>query len=146
MRYQSFTGGHWVIRLEPGEEAMTTIRRFCIENNVRGASFMAFGAFERCKLSFWRPTESRWDHHTIDKQSEVVSLLGNIGWYNDRPVIHAHCSVGDDSQRTFSGHLVEATVKPTLEIFLQDLGAELPREEDEATGLKVLRLPRERAA
>ncbi len=101
---------------------------------------MAFGALESARLACFMPVEKAYKRHSFETQLEVVSLLGNVGWYEDRPVIHAHASVGDYSQRTFSGHLEEATVNPSLEIFLSDLGDDLTREYDEDTGLKTLAL------
>lgn len=146
MNYQSFPGGHWVIRLDKGDEIMASLRDFCLNHDIRGASFMAFGAVENVRLGCYMPTERAYWRHTVERQVEVVSLLGNIGWFEGRPVIHAHAAVGDYSQQTFSGHLEDARVNPTLEVFLTDLGAELIRESDEESGLKVLKLTEEEKA
>ena len=41
---------------------------------------------------------------------------------------------------TVGGHLLRATVYPTLEVFIADLGGRLTRKKDEKTGLMLLAL------
>lgn len=55
--------------------------------------------------------------HTSREQVEVFSLIGDVALQDGKPKIHAHCVVGrrDGSTR---GHLIEAYVRPTLELML----------------------------
>ena len=55
-----------------------------------------------------------------------------------KPYVHAHVSVGTREYQTRAGHLGEATVRPTLELFLTQLNGELIREKDPNTGLEGL--------
>jgi len=43
----------WVLVLAPGEEAKSTIVDFAKRNNLKAASFVALGAFERAKLGYF---------------------------------------------------------------------------------------------
>jgi predicted DNA-binding protein with PD1-like motif len=74
----------------------------------------------------------------VDQQVEVVSLLGNVARKDGKPKLHLHGAFGDRNAKTYSGHVVEAFVNPTLEVFLTDLGRELRRERDARTGLDLL--------
>jgi predicted DNA-binding protein with PD1-like motif len=50
-------------------------------------------------------------------------------------VVHAHGVVGLEDGTTRGGHIISATVWPTLEWFLTDEPGSLVKEEDPATGL-----------
>src|SRR5206468_1792551 len=102
----------------------------------------AFGAFSRVRLRYFDVQRKQYQDHTVDRQVEVVSLLGNIARAGGKPALHLHVSVGDDEQRTYSGHLGEGVVRPTLEIFLTKFDGELRREKDPSTGLPLLALGR----
>jgi len=69
------------------------------------------------------------------KQVEVISLVGDIGLVNGKPVVHAHGVVGLEDGTTRGGHIISATVWPTLELFLTDEPRSSVKEEDPDTGL-----------
>ena len=54
----------------------------------------------------------------INQQSEVVSLIGNISLLDNKPVVHAHFAVGLSDGKVEGGHMIEAYVSPTLELFI----------------------------
>ncbi len=120
---------HYVLRLEEGEEAVSTLRRFLVEQNILAGYFVAWGAFSRLRLQYNRLVEGKYQPLTLDldRQVEVASLLGNIAMLDERPSIHAHLVVGDEDLRTYSGHLAEGIVRPTLEVFVVSLPRALHR-------------------
>lgn len=71
---------------------------------------------------------------------QVISLLGNVALVDSKPFVHAHVSVGSRDYQAHIGHLSEATVLPTLELFLTELNGELTREMNSTTGLDALQL------
>jgi predicted DNA-binding protein with PD1-like motif len=133
-------GDRYVLRLEPGEELQATLRDFVERQEIRGGYFIAFGAFERVRLQYFDVARKQYRDNPVDRQVEVVSLMGNIGRAEGEPVLHIHGAFGDGEARTYSGHVAEGVVRPTLEVFLTDLGGELRREKDPATGLQLLSL------
>ena len=70
----------------------------------------------------------------------MLSITGNITHFRENDFLHAHCVLGREDGTTVGGHLIEALVFPTLEIFLCDELEHLMREYDEETGLALLRL------
>ena len=52
----------------------------------------------------------------INEQVEVLALVGNIALYQGEPMIHAHVVVGRSGGTTPGGHILEAHVRPTLEV------------------------------
>ena len=139
MQFQRFDG-QYVLRLMPGEEVMQTLLDFVDQHGIRGGSFMAFGAFSRVRLRYFDVEAKHYRDHEVNRQVEVVSLLGNIARVDGRPQIHMHTSVSDASGQTNSGHIGEGIVRPTLEVFLTPLEGELRRRRDPQTGLELLDL------
>ncbi len=53
----------------------------------------------------------------IDRQCEALSLVGGIATGDDgKPSLHLHAVVGLSDGTTRGGHLLRATVRPTLEV------------------------------
>ncbi len=139
MQYAQYND-HYVVRLDEGEEAVASLRRFLVERGILGGYFLAWGSFSRLKLRYFRPAEREWKEWTLDRQVEVASLVGNISTLDGEPTIHAHMVVGDESFQTYSGHLAEGMVRPMLEVFVTPFVGELRRAWDEERGLAVLDL------
>lgn len=131
-------GDHYVLRLEPGEELVTVLSEFVARQGILGGYLLAFGAFSRVRLQYFEPERREYRDNPVDQQVEVVSLLGNIARKDGKPKLHLHGAFGDRNAKTYSGHVAEAFVNPTLEVFLTDLGRELRRERDARSGLDLL--------
>ncbi len=119
----------YVLRLEEGEEAVSAMRRFLVEQNILAGYFVAWGAFSRLRLQYNRLVEGKYHPLTLDldRQVEVASLLGNMAMLDEQPTVHVHVVVGDEDLRTYSGHLAEGVVRPTLEVFVTSLPRALHR-------------------
>ena len=77
----------------------------------------------------------------IEEQVEVLSLVGDIASKGDgEPQVHAHVVLGRSDGMTRGGHLLEAYVRPTLEVVLVESPEHLRREWDEEVGLALIRL------
>jgi uncharacterized protein len=131
----------YVIKLDPEEEAMASLKRFADFRGIQAAYFHAIGAFRRVRLSYFDVRQNQYRDHQLDLQLEVVSLLGSIARKGKEPILHVHATLADAESRTYSGHLGEGIVRPTLEVFLTTLRGELRRTRDAATGLELLDLP-----
>jgi predicted DNA-binding protein with PD1-like motif len=142
MRYQELDQ-RYVLRLEPGEEVVSTLTEFVNDRDVRGGYFIAFGAFERTTLLYFNLKTKEYEPNDVGRQVEVVSLMGNVARLsNGEPKLHIHGAVADDEAKTYSGHLKEGIVRPTLEVFLTLFDGEIRRSKDPSTGLDLLDLPR----
>lgn len=122
-------GDRYILRLDEGEEALATLRRFLVEHDILGGSLIAWGTFRRLRLQYNRAAAGRFEPHLLDLDGplEVASLLGNTAVLDGEPVLHAHVTVGDAAFRTYSGHLAEGTVGPTLEALVSPLPRALHR-------------------
>jgi predicted DNA-binding protein with PD1-like motif len=76
----------------------------------------------------------------VNEQTEVLSLLGDVSLYNNKPKIHAHIVLGKEDGTAHGGHLLEGTVHPTLEIILTESPAHLERQMDEEIGIPLIKI------
>jgi len=130
--------GYYLIRLEPGEEVIESLKHFADEHKVGFAELRAIGAFRRVTLGYFDPTANVYRNQAVEEQVEVLNLSGNISRGEEsEPVVHAHVTVGRSDYHALGGHLVEATVYPTLEIVVTTALATVHRRRDPATGLTL---------
>jgi hypothetical protein len=129
----------WAVIFETGEEAMAGLREFAREANLIGSHFTAIGAFSDAVLGFFDPETKQYARIPVREQVEVLSLLGNVALHQGRPKVHAHVVVGKRDGTAHGGHLLEAHVRPTLEVIVVESPKHLERHTDERTGLALLK-------
>jgi len=64
--------------------------------------------------------------------------VGNIVFDNGDPKLHAHIVIGKADGTAHGGHLLEAHVRPILEVILVESPAHLHRKMDKETGLALI--------
>ena len=64
--------------------------------------------------------------------------MGNIVFDNGDPKLHAHIVIGKADGTAHGGHLLEAHVRPILEVILVESPAHLHRKMDKETGLALI--------
>lgn len=129
-----------ILVLHTGDDALASISEFALRNRIEGASFSAIGAFVDATIAYWNWDTKEYEHIEVSEQVEVLAMNGSIARAGDDPKLHAHVVLGRRDGSTIGGHLIRATVRPTLEIFVFDLGTRLTRRRDDATGLWLLDL------
>ncbi len=140
MRAKSLGEGRRVLVFDPGESVVSELTDFAARHRITAASFQAIGAFRRVTLGYFDLEKKDYRRIPIDEQVEVVSLTGNVALHGTDTKIHAHVVVARSDGTAHGGHLLEATVRPTLEVVLQEMPAEMTRRSDPETGLALIDL------
>ena len=125
---------HVFLVFDKGDDVLPTLRAFADSHEVRGASFVALGAFSSATIAYWNPATKEYEHIAVDEQVEVLSCAGNIGL--DK--IHAHVTLGRRDGSAIGGHLIAATVFPTLEMTVVIYRETIVRGMDAATKLSLI--------
>lgn len=123
--------------LEKGEEIKESLKKIAKKHNFYGF-FFGIGAVANPVVGFFDKEEGEYIREEQEGEFEVLSLLGDISEAEDEPTVHGHIVLGDEKYRARGGHLVEAQVSVTLELFLFRT-PKLIREQDEKTNLKLIR-------
>lgn len=132
-----------VLVFDKEDEFVSQLQQFADENHLKGSSFTGIGAFREATLGFFERESLNYKEITIGEQVEVLSLVGNIALDEDGPKIHAHVVVGDQNGRAMGGHVLQATVWPTLELVITESSQSMQRRTDSETGLALIDLETE---
>lgn len=108
-----------------GDEAMSGLTEFAKKYNVRAGHFTAIGGVHSAIVAWFDPQRSQFKQIPITEQSEVVSMVGDIAMSKGQPVVHAHMVVAGSDGVARGGHVLEANVWPTLEVFVTADAVEL---------------------
>jgi predicted DNA-binding protein with PD1-like motif len=122
----------FAVVFDPGDEVAQGLLQFARDNQIAGAAFTAIGAFEKVTLGWFNLDTKDYEKIPVEQQVEVLSLVGNIALHNDKPKVHAHVVIGKRDGSALGGHLLEAHVRPTLEVLFRAGGQQ--RSGDIATG------------
>jgi len=128
----------YLVVFDRDDDVLPTLRRFAESRGIRGGSFIGIGAFRRATIAYWNPETKEYEHIEVAEQVEVLSMAGDIGVTGNETRLHAHVTLGRRDGSTVGGHLVAATVFPTIEMQVTDFGVEVTRATDEETGLSLI--------
>ncbi len=104
-----------------GDEIMSGLTEFAAREKFVAGHFTAIGALESARFGWFDRAQNAYRNIPIDHQVEMISLIGDIGVVNGVPQIHAHGAVGFPDGQVRGGHMLEAIVWPTLELFLRHI-------------------------
>jgi predicted DNA-binding protein with PD1-like motif len=125
---------------ETGEEVMAGLTAFAHERQVASGRLTALGAFAEATLGYFDWQTKQYQKIPIGEQVEVLSLVGDVALdEHDQPHVHAHVVLGRRDGTTRGGHLLEARVRPTLEVMFTQSAPALRRRFDPASGLALIR-------
>jgi predicted DNA-binding protein with PD1-like motif len=130
----------FAVIFETGDEVVSGLTDFAKEHRLAGSQFTAIGAFSDVVLAYFDWSSREYQKHPLREQMEVLALAGDISLADDgTPKVHAHVVLGTRDCTTRGGHLVEAHVRPTLEVILTDAPRHLQRKFDPAAGLALIK-------
>ncbi len=131
----------FVLIFDAGDELMDHLERFAAQERLSGAQFTAIGAFREVTLGYFDWEKKAYVDRKFAEQVEVASLTGDVALGPDgAPAIHVHCVLGRRDYSAVAGHLVTATVRPTLELVLTESPVHLRKRHDPQSGLALIEL------
>jgi uncharacterized protein len=136
------TGGErtFVLVFETGDEAFSGLVGFAKEKKVAAARFTAIGAFRDVTLGYFDWQTKKYEKIPVSDQVEMLSLIGDVAVSDGKPAVHAHVVVGCSDGSTRGGHLLQAHVRPTLEVIIVESPAHLQKRHDPESGLALIAL------
>ena len=128
----------YALIFEKGDEVMDGLTTFAKEAGLAGAHFTAIGAFSGATLGYFEKDRRDYKKIPVQEQVEVLSLIGDVALADGKPQVHAHVVVGTSDGSTRGGHLLKATVWPTLEVIVTESPRHLRKVHDPETGLALI--------
>ena len=126
MDSQKINGGY-VIRLDEGEEIMASLRSFAQKEGLQGGLISGLGTVDHCVLGFFDRPSGRYEKKEVREEMELIALTGNLSLLDGEPFPHLHIVLSRANFSVVAGHLFEATISVTGELFLLDTGTPIHR-------------------
>ena len=136
MEYRTF-GSTYVLRLDPGDEIMSSLKLLCEENEIRLAKIEGLGAADHAVIGLFDVVTKEFHKRVFDVPLEISSIIGNVTRQKGEVYLHVHVNICDSELNGYGGHLVECRISATSEIFITVLDGEVGRRFDETIGLNV---------
>ena len=132
-------GYNYIVRLERGEELISTLTNLVEDDNIPTCWISGLGASSKVELGFYDIDRHEYHWQTFDEPMEILSLSGNISWLEGKPNLHIHGSLSKKDYSSVGGHVKSLVVNGTCEIFLHKWDSDkLNRKADSEVGLNLL--------
>ena len=136
MEFRKF-GDTYTVRMDRGEEILSTLAAFCEREDIRLAQVDALGAVDRASVAVYDVGTKTFYRRVFTEPMEITNLCGTVSRMDGRPYLHLHVTLADRELCCHGGHAVELTVAATCEMTVRVLPGEVGRRYDEATGLNL---------
>ena len=138
MEYRRF-GETYYIRMDRGDEIVSTLLDICREEGIRSACYSGIGGCSDVEMQVFLPESGAFETERVEGTLELVSLMGNVFSDDSGQLFHhAHALFAwleGGEHKSVSGHLKSTTVRYTAEIELRPVaGGVIRRQYDPETG------------
>jgi predicted DNA-binding protein with PD1-like motif len=130
----------FAVVFDTGDEVAAGLARFAKENRLSAAAITAIGAFQDVTLGYFDWQKKDYNKIRVREQVEVLSLIGDIALDKGEPKVHVHVVIGKADGTAHGGHLLEAHVRPTLEVIITETPGHLRKRYDPETQLALIDL------
>ena len=133
-------GNRLLVRIERGEEVVSSLTEVCREHKIGCASISGIGAVRDAEVGYYDLQDLEYRKRTIREVCELVSLSGNVALIDGESFVHTHAALGKGDLELLGGHLFSATVAVTVEVFLDIWERDIKRELDPDMKLNLIKL------
>ena len=137
MEYRKFPQGY-MLRLDPGEEIVSSLTRLVADENIQLASVSAIGAANDVTIGIFNTAEKQYYSQRYQGDYEISALVGSVTRKEGEPYLHLHITIGNPvTGQVHAGHLTSAVISATLELFLQVWDGQVGRKFSDRVGLNL---------
>lgn len=137
MEYKKFDNVY-AVRLEPGDEIIASLTELCNKEKILSATVQGIGAVNDVTVGYYSLEEKRYFTKNFRQQFEMIALNGNVTRKDGEPYLHLHIALSDEHYKFYGGHLNNAVISITAEIYISALNGELNRRINPETSLSIL--------
>jgi predicted DNA-binding protein with PD1-like motif len=131
-------GDCWFLRLDIDEDLFGTLEKWAAKEGLKSGHMSGIGALKDCELGFYHLADKHYDRKMFKDEAELLSLDGNLSFFEGKPFFHIHTVLGGEDFRAYGGHLFSAKVAVTCEINFRPFNADIRRLPNKEIGLNLL--------
>jgi predicted DNA-binding protein with PD1-like motif len=128
----------YAVVFRKGDEMLSGLTDFAKRYHVVDAHFTGIGAVSGATVGWLDLSRKNYNPIHVEEQVEVLAMTGDIATFNGNPVVHAHLVLGRRDGSTVGGHMWEAHVNPTVEVFVTTHETKLDKVPDDSSGMKLI--------
>ncbi|MBM7866299.1 DUF296 domain-containing protein [Heliobacterium gestii] len=132
-------GSKWLVRLDRGDEIVTSLKELVKKEGIRLGAVSGIGAVGRATIGLFESATKQYHSREVTGDMEIASLTGNISELNGEAYLHLHITLTDATNAAFGGHLSAATISCTGEIIIDGMEGQADRAFSEEIGLNLLK-------
>ncbi|WP_170982761.1 PPC domain-containing DNA-binding protein [Dyadobacter frigoris] len=121
-------GNNYLLVIKRGQPLIASLTAFMESEKLPGASISGIGAVQHVEIGYYDLDEKKYKYKRFEPSMEVLSLSGNIGYFENKPIVHAHIALAGSDFNVHGGHVKEAEVSLILEIFITPTTRPITRE------------------
>lgn len=137
MDYRKF-GSQYLVRLDKGEEVVSSLKKLCETEQIFLGSIGGIGAAKKVEIGLFDPETKQYRSQTLEGVFEITALTGNITRKEEDAYLHLHINFSDAANQVRGGHLVKCVISATAEIFVTAMEGTAGRVLSEEIGLNLL--------
>lgn len=138
MEFKRF-GEKYIVRLDKGEEIVSSITELVRNEKISLASVSGIGAVNKVTIGLFEVESKEYNKKELQGDFEILYLSGNISQMDGQEYLHFHITIGDKNFNAYGGHLNEAFVSATAEIIIDLIDGNIDREFNDDVGLNLLK-------
>lgn len=139
--YKKTKEGIIIGKIAYGKDLLTELNQLVIKERISLGKVEAIGALQKATIAYYHQDSQNYELITFNQHLEIVSLLGNISLKDDKPMVHAHITLGDKKGNLLGGHLSSESIVFACEFMIFPFsGLTLKRQLDPKTGLPLWEL------
>lgn len=129
------------VRLEKGDQIMPCLKEACTRiTSVKAGMITGLGACSKASLGVYKLPTKEYISHDYEGNLELASLTGNISEMDGEVYLHIHAVFSDEKGNVYAGHLNDAQISATGEIFITVFDGKISRQYSEVIGLNLMQL------
>jgi predicted DNA-binding protein with PD1-like motif len=128
----------FILGIKKGENLFKSILHCADVIGLPAASISGLGALDDVTVAFYYLETKQYQTKLFEGTYELVSLNGNITFFEGKRFIHIHAALGTSDYNIVGGHIMDATVGPSAEITITPLSGKIHRKHDEEIDLKLM--------
>ena len=127
-----------VVRLDKGDEIVKSLLEVAKKENCTLASVSGIGAIDDFSVGVFDLNKSDYDRMHYSGNHEINALMGDLTTKDGQPYLHLHITCTGPGGKVVGGHLFEAKISLTGEIFIQTVSGKADRRFDPSVGINKI--------
>lgn len=134
-------GDSYLIRLDIGDEIMTSLKEVCVKEGIRVGSISGIGTTNHAQIGLLDTHTKIYHPQEYTQDMEIIGINGTVSEMNGESYLHIHIGLAPVNHEVIGGHLDYAYVSAVAEIFIHALPGKTDREFSPTAGVNLLQFP-----